>query len=166
MSRYQTHSLKVTTIPTLATEIIKGRSNLSQLATQWNCMAVTAHGVARYILETSNNNSPWLILPNPRSAQTRDGGLLKSTRRSFRWKHVQLISMFQNQNPMVSRLTIGDKTSRGERNPRSSGDGRRWIAFFFYRRNCWRGTSNWPAGRINAKSRRGGKIKSRFLSVS
>ena len=37
------HSLKVTTISTLMTEVIKGRANKPQVAIQGNCSAFTAH---------------------------------------------------------------------------------------------------------------------------
>ena len=40
------HSLKVTTISTLMTEIAKGNANLSQLAIQGNYRGVTAHDMA------------------------------------------------------------------------------------------------------------------------
>ena len=40
------HSLKVTTISTLMTEVIKGRANLSQLAIQGNYMDVAAQDMA------------------------------------------------------------------------------------------------------------------------
>ena len=39
------HSLKVTTISTLMTEVIKGQANLYQLAIQGNYRAVAAHGM-------------------------------------------------------------------------------------------------------------------------
>merc|ERR1712112_708539 len=36
------HSLKVTTISALTTEIVKGKGNLAQLSAQWNYRAITA----------------------------------------------------------------------------------------------------------------------------
>ena len=52
------HSLNVTTISTLTTEVIKGNANLSQLAIQGNYRAVTAMGMEKVY---SRNLAHWEI---------------------------------------------------------------------------------------------------------
>ena len=50
-------SLKVTTISSLATEIVKGNADLSQLSAQGNYRAATAQDMGKSTLETSTSNS-------------------------------------------------------------------------------------------------------------
>ena len=149
------HSLKEATIPTLTTEIIKGKSNFPQLATRGNYIAGAPTTWLKSMPETAHiiNNFTCLFWPNPRSAQGRYRSLLKSTHLSFWGTHVQAISMLSSQNPMGLRLTLGrpNFSGGGEFPIFGKGGGKNFVCLrqkIFRRR-----TSNGVAGGVNFKRR-------------